>query len=283
MHVIKIPEKKIVKYLPEDLSECDSVQYIEICYLILLYQSGKINYEDFRVHALYKLLEMKPVNIGLFDENKYSRIYQLSELIDSFFEPGEEKVIKQYYIKNPIPSTLINLTKYFGPENEEDFTFGEYMDTLEAFLDFSETGEVEFLTKMFAINYRKTPFFKRSKRKNCLKYKGEINLNKFKHNHIGEFYGFYLYFASLNKYISSAKIFVQGSEIDLSIIFEGENEKSKHPGIGMKSILYALAESGIYGNMEQVRDTPLWEILVRMYDVTKAILDEKERLKKQTK
>jgi hypothetical protein len=226
---------------------------------------------------------MKPVNIGLFDAQKHSRIYQLSELIDSFFEPGEEKVIKQYYIKNPIPSTLINLTKYFGPENEEDFTFGEYMDTLEAFLDFSETGEIDFLTKMFAINYRKTPFFKRSKRKNCLKYKGEIDLKKFKHNHIGEFYGFYLYFASLNKYISSAKIFVQGNEIDLSIIFEGENENSKHPGIGMKSILYALAESGIYGNMEQVRDTPLWEILVRMYDVTKAILDEKERLKKQTK
>lgn len=281
MQIIRIDEKKLKIYLPEDLSECDSRQYIEMSHLIVLLQSKQISYEDFRVHALYKLLNMKPVNVGLYDADKYARIYQLSELIDSFFEPGQERVLKQFYIKNPAPKAFVWFRTHIGPTNEEDFTFGEYIDTLEALLDFTDTGEIDYLIKMFAINYRRVPLFKSNKRKNVEKY-NQVELNRFKNNHIGEIYGFYLYFTSVNKYISTAKIFVQGKEIDLSIIFDlKDNDKSKHPGIGMKSILYTLAESGIYGNINDVRDVKLWEVLVRMYDVTKASLDEKERLKNE--
>jgi hypothetical protein len=49
--------------------------------------------------------------------------------------------------------------------------------------------------------------------------------------------------------------------------------KSDYPDLGMKSMLYVIAESGIFGTEKEVRKAPLWEILVRMYDIRKRDFD----------
>ena len=287
MYLIEIPEKQIKKYLPEDLSECDGRQYIEMCALIFGFQTEQITYDEFRIHALYKLLDMKPVKRGQTDVEKHSKIYQLSELLDSFFDiEDDKKVIKQYYNQNPLPKFLSGIHDYIGPKNEEDFTFGAYLDTLEAFVDFNQTGDTVFLLKMLAINYRKKSIFKHinQRRRENYTFQLESRIDQFKTNHIGIIYGFYLFFASVHKYISTAKIFVHGNEIDMTVLFDSPTKKtveSNLPGLGMKSVLYSLAESGIYGNIDSVRNTPLWEVLIRMYDVTKRNEDEKAQLKKQ--
>jgi len=164
MHIIQIPEKNITKYLPEDLSECDTRQYIEMSSLILIYQSGELTYEEFRIHAIYKLLDMKAINPGVEDQLKYSMVYQLSELVDSFFEINEQKerVIKQYYIHNHIPKIRAVFRNFYGPEGDFKSTFGEYIDALDAFVNFNQTGEVIYLQQMLAIYYRKrNPFTKK--------------------------------------------------------------------------------------------------------------------------
>lgn len=281
MHIIEF-ETKGKRYLPEDLSECDQRQYIEVSALIYLYHIGTISYEDFRIHALYKLLDMKPVK-GYFDQDvKYSKIYELSILIDTFFEDNEEgqKIIKQYYINNPIPKFKGSLFNYLGPADEfNDITFGEYLAALEAFVDFNQTGENQYLYKLLAVLYRSTYIGKK------VKFKSQ-SVDKrayfFRHQHIGIVYGVYLYFASIQKYIATAKLFVEGNEIDLSVLFEGKTEKSSLPGIGMKGVLYTMAESGVFGNTTDTNNTPLWEILVRMYDVVKRNRDQEAELKKQS-
>ncbi|ANB40923.1 hypothetical protein ACSN7D_001238 [Flavobacterium psychrophilum] len=292
MHIIQIPELKITKYLPTDLSECDPIQYIEMSALIFYYQTGIIDYEEFRVHATYKLLGMKAVRKKIVDYDKYSRIHQLSELIDTFFEENEnkEKVIKQYYIHNPIPKFRGAFRNFYGPSNDFDnIKFGEYVDALEAFVNFNQTGELIYLSTLLAIMYRKRDYYnsisQKDKRK---KYNSDIVHKRakfFQRQHIGVLYGFYLYFASFQKYLTSATIFIQGSEIDLSILFENKKTKdeSKYPGLGMKGVLLSMAESGVYGPEQGVRDTPLWEILIRMYDITKRSLDEEAAYKKLEK
>lgn len=280
MHIIEF-ETKGKRYLPEDLSECDSRQYTEVSALIYLYHIGKINYEDFRIHALYKLLDMKPVK-GYFDQDvKYSKIYELSILIDTFFEDNEEgqKIIKQYYINNPIPNFKGILIDYYGPADEfNDITFGEYLAALEAFVDFNQTQENQYLYKLAAILYRigffgvKTPYESKTVDKRAY---------FFRHQHIGIIYGIYLYFASFQKYLATAKLFVEGNEIDLSVLFEGKSDKSSLPGIGMKGILYTMAESGVFGNVAETNKTPLWEIMVRMYDIVKRNKDQEAEFKRQ--
>ena len=38
-------------------------------------------------------------------------------------------------------------------------------------------------------------------------------------------------------------------------------------------MLYSMAESGIFGELEKVRKTNFWEIFIRMYDIRKRDLD----------
>ena len=285
MHLIEFGNK-IKKYLPEDLSECSDVQYIELSALIYYFQCNQISYFDFRIHALYKLLQMKRVKSYVNDELKYSKIFQLSELLDSFFETNDDKqkVIKQYYIHNPIPKFRGALRYYHGPDNDfENVTFGEYLDSLEAFINFDQTGEAIYLYELCAILYRKKSFSLKGfdrQAYNKLTVKKRIKL--FENQHLGILYGVYLYFASFQKYISSAKIFVQGNEIDLSVLFDQKSEKSELPGLGMKGILLSMAESGVYGDQVGVRNTLLWEVLIRMYEVTKRSIDEQAAYKKMT-
>jgi hypothetical protein len=58
MHTIEIPDAKIKRYIPSDLSECDAA--VDMCELIFHFQNDTINYDEFRTHAIYKLLRMKP-------------------------------------------------------------------------------------------------------------------------------------------------------------------------------------------------------------------------------
>ena len=298
MHLIEIPEKDIKVYMPAELAECNDRQYIEMSALIFYFQTDQLSYDDFRIQALYKLLNMKRVDknenkIKFFSENtidestklKLSKIYLLSELVDTFFEPTKDgkKTIKQYYIHNPIPKIRGNFRNYFGPENDfENVTVGEYLDTLEAYINFNQTGEMSYLNTMVSIMYRKKDVF--NKKRHLYNVNNLSNRTTlFKKLHIGITYGFYLYFASFQKYLATAKIFVQGSEIDLSILFDSKAETSQLPGLGMKGVILAMAESGVYGTQDGVRKTLLWEMLIRMYDITKRSKDEAAADKKLSK
>lgn len=285
MDLIEIPEKKIKVYLPRELSECDTRQYIEMSKLIFGFQIGKISYEHFRIDALYKLLNMKSIRNKNSDKYKTSTIYLLSERIDSFFETNTDgqRVIKQYYLNNPIPFFRANFRQFYGPKNEfDDVTFGEYVDALESFIDFNQTGEFKYLYRLAAILYRKKNLFRRKKhtyRSSNLENRAKL----FRHQPVGIIYGIYLYFASFQKWLTTARIYVGGNEIDLSILFtapeESESNESKIPGLGMKSILFALAESNVFGDFEKTQQASLWNVLSRMYDTAKRNADQEAALK----
>lgn len=43
MHSIDIPEAKITRYIPADLSECDAKQYMDMAELIFYFQNQQIS------------------------------------------------------------------------------------------------------------------------------------------------------------------------------------------------------------------------------------------------
>lgn len=282
MHIIEIVQghKKYNCYVPEDLSECDQRQYIEVAALILSYRLGELDYETFRIHAIYKLMNMVAKNPEANDVYKLSRVWQLSQLVDTFFDDvNGEKVIKQYYTHNPIPKFRGSLFNYYGPSDEfENVTFGEYIDALEAYIDFNQTGETHYLYKLMAIMYRKRALFrtKIDKRERYNNVDVERRAHLFRHQHAGIVYGFYLYFASFQKYLSQAKLFIEGKEIDLALLYENKSKtpESKIPGVGMRSILFGFSESGVFGDYEKTRNVPLWVIFLRMYDIVKRNADQ---------
>jgi hypothetical protein len=287
MITLEIPETGRYLKLPEELAECDSRQYAEACLLIYRYQQDEISYEDFRVEMVYKLLDLKKgtrKEVGDSDElEMLSNIYGLSKFIDSFFEKDEEEEadekidklkIKLYYIDNKVPKIKYFKPELIGPADEFDnITSGQYMDALEIFYMMEITPSKELMYELMAIFYR--PKGKKYDRTKTNKYNNQI-----KNVHFGQVYGFYLLFSSFQTYLSSATVFYQGQELDLSILFQKPGEenkkeetKSQIPGLGMKSIYFQLAESGVFGPLKEVRKTDFWETILRLYDIRKRDLD----------
>lgn len=303
MHTIEIPEANIKRYIPSDLSECDEQQYMDMCELIFRYQNDEIDYDEFLTHAAYKLMKMKPskaVDLELqteaekeAEECKFANISMVSELIKDFFEEDKtgKKIIQQYYTHNPVPKFKPLRTTYYGPSDSfMNMTFGEYTDGLRMFHDFHATGDMEILKMLTALFYRPKKAFHCIK-KRMPKYDGDIRepynfhslgarAKALNYAPIGFVYGFYLLFASFQKYLIDAKILWGGQEIDFSILFEsgtGEQSTNQVPGIGMDSIAFSLAESGAFGNIEQVRNTNFWQIMVRMYDLRRTDLERQKQ------
>ena len=287
MHCIEIPGTNIKRYIPNDLSECDAKQYIDMCELIFRMMCGVIDYEDLKVHAVYKLMNMKPKAEKLEptqEEKKNVNLVLLSELIDNFFDVGDDnqKVIKQSYIHNPIPFFKPLLKTYYGPSDLfMNIGFSEYSDALRLFYEFNASGDTELLYHIAAILYRpKKAFHYFKKRLNS--YDGDIreeyNSNfiekrakVFKSAPYGFVYGVYLYFASFQKFISSAEVPWGGKVLDFSILFTPDAGDADvdigKDDIGMDAVMFSMAESGVFGNKKELDKTSVWMVLVRMYDI----------------
>lgn len=272
-------------YIPENLAECDYRQYIEMAQLIFRYQCQEISYNDLLVQGLYKLINMKAVASGIQETEKFSNIYQKSLLLNSFFDKdGDKRIIKLDFNHNPIPKFFGTVCNYYGPSDEfNNVKFGEYVDGLGYFIDFNDTGEVKYLYYLLAVFYRPRKSFI-GIRKRLNRYYGDERIkynpatveeraNGFAFQNIGILYGFYLLFASFQKYMTTCSIYVEGKEIDMSVLFNDIQpsgyKESGLPGLGMKSLMYSFAESSVFGDLDKLRETPLWEVLVRMYDLYK--------------
>lgn len=275
MHQIFIPDKQKYLYLPTCLAECRGQQYIEVAGLMYKYISGQLYYEEFRVHMVYKLLNMKPKNIGKESPIKTENVYRLSELIDTFFTdtPDGQKTIQLSIWQNPIPVYKPMFKKYYGPaDGFANLTWGQYVDALRVYHDYAAEQDPELLYILAAM------FYSPNKVYNPVRV--DALAKKFKKYPAGFAYGVYLFFASFNEYLATAQVPWAGKTIDVSILFDGKQTQELYPSIGMDSIAFAMAESGTFGNLEELNKTNFWVVLMRLYDLRKKELEEKSKQKK---
>lgn len=273
MITIELPHTKRKLYLPEELGECTDQQYVEACNLIYKHQYGKLEYPDFRVEMIYKLLNLKKGKGKLVKsevEDMDSNIYMLSRYIDSFFNQDKEgrRIIKMNYLHNHSKTIRDAFRKWYGPaDGFDDVTFGQYLDALNIFGLLEKEITHELLYRLMAIFYQ-------GKNRKYDPETSKENYKHFRHVYFGRVYGFFLFFASFQQYLTSARVYYEGKELDLSILFSGDvKEKSDIPGIGMLSIAFQLSESGVYGPFQELRERNMWEVMIRLYDIRKRDLD----------
>lgn len=278
MRHIEFPEVNKSFNVPENLSECHDNDYMEICRLIIGYYSGNISYEEFRVLAIKKFLGIKIKDKN--DEEVLANIFMLSELMDGFFEDeNDQKKVCLNFIDIKIKKIRTIMRVYYGPQDSfMDMTYGEYTDAVKVFLQFSNTREASLLYDLAAILYREK---RRSKRvaydSNLIEKRSGI----FKrYTPFGFVCGVYLQFAAFLQYLPEAIISLDGkSELDFSILYESSDEETleKVPGIGADAVVFTLAESGIFGKVKEVRNTPFWEIQLALYELRRKDLENQKQ------
>lgn len=270
---------------PECLSECDTREYIDMSKFIFLYSTNQINLPQFQRLAVYSLLNVELSKRPLKSETERlvsQNVAFLSQYVMNFFDEKENEengliniIPKLDFIHNPMKTVTINKVKFVGPDdNMQNVTFGDYVDAHNVYFDYLAFSEIQSLRKLFDIFY---------KPKNKIFY-GLMNKTISNGIDMGILYGFFLFFASFQKWLStSAKVHYEGVEIDLSIIFQSKDvspTKSSNPGLGMKSLFHTVAETNVFGDADKLRETPLWDVLPFLYGMRKKSLDEKEEFEK---
>ncbi|MFD2824810.1 hypothetical protein ACFS5M_14095 [Lacinutrix iliipiscaria] len=278
-HSIYIPDNNITRFVPKELAHCNKDEYKSVVNLLYLWQTGYYNYEEFRVQAICSILNIE-IDQKQKASNKnedldfYANLYQISELIDTFFNKTEDGdlAIKQDFVINHTPYVRPVLKKYLGPQARfMNVSFGQYEDGLNLFQMYFRAKDKKYLYMLMATFYLK-------KNEIYNKHQTEKRITLFK-NHVdfGQVYGFFLFFGAFQEYVSSSRVLWENKVIDLSILFESQPDEKEHksdiPGLGFKSLAFQIAESGVFGTLSDLRKENLWEVLLRLYDIRKRDLD----------
>lgn len=277
MHSIQIGN--ITKQYPSSIAEMNSLQFTEFSGLVYKYQTKQIHYYEFMVNLVYALLDMQ----RRVDVNKHPEIDQITENINAIAKLNEDffrtkiekgksfKIIKTDFVKNLLPKVNVGKEMYYGPSDALVNTeFGEYVTALNAYIDYSQSGEVSDLDTLVGTLYR--PERKKGKTsrlqdrriefdKNSVSYYAEkVSIIPFE-----EKYAIYLFFSACQHFIVTSKELPisGGITINLSVLFN-QNSSTTEKGIGMAGVIYSLAESNVFGDAEKTAKQNTYDVLLRM-------------------
>jgi len=301
MHTFEIPDLFYRGNFASCLEELSQQEYIYFIELYLKNQNGEINSETFKYLMLLKLANIKLTRKfnrqvteddqeGLFATDNLQR---LAALMDSFFKKETVEGTEQLTLDIQTTKCIIKkVLHYYGPDDlMQNCSFYEYRTAHEYFREYITSGDESALDRMIAVLYRPKKLFYFI-RKRMKSFDGDIRdsvkamtnptLMNLRAKMISKLdysvkYGIMLFFYSIEKHLRSGKIVIGGTECDMNVLYEGndETENDKFPGIGMTGLLFSMAESKVFGNVEETDKQGLWDIMARLYQVT---IDNKKQL-----
>lgn len=300
MHTIEIVGTDITLEYPSNASEFDKEQFLALSRLMLLYNSNQITFEQFKVRLTYSFLNMARTVDTSLDENMpvVENVMRISRLADDFFneettEKGVVKVLKMGFYQQLLPTIKVGSRTFHGPNTALFNTvYGEYLQALSAFVDYSKSGEEEYLDKMIATLYRPAKSFPWA-RKWSDKYSSDPRRTF--NAELTEHYvktlkllspeiknAIYLYFASCQHFIANNdELYIGGgASMDLSQLFKktGTNDGK---GLGMVGTLYVISETHVFGNTEKTARQNTYDVLAYLVHQAERKKEELKQLKSQ--
>lgn len=260
------------KALPECLEELSPEQYVEYLKLVLLMNSGQISVREMKVQWLSFLLDLR-LPYTEYKKEIFEAIKSQEDVIEGFFTTeinGELSVVTAKL------HTGINLLpQYQGLTGPGDMlngiTFGEFTAVLEIMRQVSQVQEDQggrlydgLFGEIAKLLY---------KRKDG-KHAGSPDLIFSIHS--------FLFFSAVWNMIRAEPIEIQGRKIDFRILFGDEETKGRHSRAddqtGWVGIAFEVAKDNVFGNLQQVNDSPFWEVLLYLYKCKYEFQHQKQNL-----
>jgi len=267
---------------PEDIHELTPEQYLFYLDIVLQNMVGDITSPDEIKQRLFKKFTNLKISWKLAfrrqetEEAIWSALTEKINLLDSFFDISEaEDGHPVYSLHTKCTANLLPEWRNFkGPNNLlMDITWGEFKQCLNALKLLQEAEKEGNITDME--RYTKDIFF-------CL-YKWPFNhstpLKK-----IPDTVQFHAltYFSYWYELITTCPITINGEEIDFTILWKSDpddptNELDKSGWLG---VTFTIAESGVFGDSEDVDNQKLYKVLMYIYKQKAQAIFDKEQLKK---
>jgi hypothetical protein len=302
MHTLEIPDKKETYLMASEMGELNGAQYLAFCKTLFLLENGKITHEAAELALVIAFAEVRfGWRYALMSRRRKELaqlgLLHLTPLVKSVFEErsgddGAKVLIPSLsFIDNKIPR-FRGLT---GPGDAlQNCTFYEYKEAYAAWYQYQNTQDPAFLDEMIAILYRPAkPFLILQKRQKTYSGDPRIPLSvksnplqlQRRVRRVAKWpawvkYGIWLWFTACMQYLRTGKPVIDGLEIDLSILYQGD--EGGNPGIGLTGVLYSLAETGVFGGLRETGDSNLYDVLARLYQVKLQMDELKEKSKSKS-
>jgi len=286
MNELLIPEKKIKVNYPSSWDEIKSKNVCRIGEIMHDCYTGKIDYDMARKLAADEFLnrvnsDHKPaLDEGSMDF--WSTESLLANSVNFLFDHEETKDGDEIVSINPkfctqlVPWVKVGLRWYVGPKDLlSDLTIFEFKEASWRIGKYSETRDNQYLNEIFAVLYRGISLTSRKK------VRPDSGFTQVKYDQalrvaiqvpIGLKFMIYLFFIGCMNWLREETVEIDGNEIRFGCLFpksrdKTEGEAGQENDTGMAGILFQMAESGVFGNMEQTSKVSMWDVFLRLLQI----------------
>lgn len=159
--------------------------------------------------------------------------------------------------------------RFRGPKSHgADLTFGEFRHALTCCNAYTQEHKPEMLTALCGVLYRKTGDSKLGQYREPF----NANLMSFYANRIYAMpdylkWGVYAWFSSFCRFLTEGTFILDGHEVCFAPVFaRRKDEGDADQSLGLNSILFSVAESGVFGSIKDTDDAPLLRVLMKLLD-----------------
>lgn len=241
--------------IPETVGELTPGQYEYYCFLSYSVGNGLIGLDYFRVRWLSYLIGLGRADFTALKPEYIAELEAQMDTIDGFFVESGNGVSLDF-------TTPVNLLPeykgYKGPGDWlEGTTFGVFVECLTVFegLSGAEPDDVAEGYSHIARRLYSIP-------------EGEP---------VPVILAFHAptLLASVWKSLMDGPIDINGKKIDFRIIFKSSGSSRPDDKTGWTGITFEVASAGLFGNVRQVEETDMWEVLLYLYKCKFEYLHEK--------
>lgn len=165
---------------------------------------------------------------------------------------------------NLLPSWHI----YHGPASHgADMMFGEFRYAVTQMNDFTQNNDIAALNNLCAVLYREVDY--NGERIPFTQSVMRDNADRFNAMPVYLRWGVYAWFASFCKFLQDGVFVIDGQEITFAPLFKGGSGNGDAVGsqsLGLNSILFSVAETGVFGSIDDVDNTQLVRVLLKLLD-----------------
>lgn len=159
--------------------------------------------------------------------------------------------------------------RYRGPKSHgADLTFGEFRHALAYCNSYTQEHRPDMLTALCGVLYRnagnsKLGQWREPFNANLVQYYG------YRIHKMPDYlkWGVYAWFSSFCRFLTEGTFIIDGHEVCFAPVFSrSKREDVSDQSLGLNSILFSVAESGVFGSVKDTDDAPLLRVLMKLLD-----------------
>jgi hypothetical protein len=296
MNNLCIPARDIEINYPSTWEEIEGRHVVRIGKIMYQCYKGEIDYDIARKMAvdlfINRVNSLKKPEINEESMNYWGNEAILADSVNFLFKrvKGRKEIenitIDPKFCIQPAQSMKIGFRQYNGPRDLlSDLTVYEFKETSWRVMKYAETKDDGYLDEIFAVLYKSGGLLWRRKHRqegfNEKDYNRSLKAaNKVQ---IGLKFTIFLFFIGCMNWVREESIEIDGVEVNFGCLFprkkSSETDEGHDDKTGMAGILFQMAESGVFGNMEQTKNVNIWDFFLRLYQIHNQIKAMKAEMK----